>query len=155
MISADGRFVVFISYATDLVPGDTNVEYDLFLRDRVAGTTTRVSVASAGAQALGGPSYNASISADGRYISFYSYATDLVAGDTNARPDVFLHDRATGATTRINVSSAGQEGTACDAYVPSISGDGRFIAYYSACDNLVADDTNTALDVFVHDQGTV
>src|SRR5262249_3071422 len=91
-ISADGRYVVFVSAATDLVPGDTNAQTDIFVRDRSTGATQRVSVSSAGAQANSG-STSPAISADGRYVVFTSFATNLVAGDTNGLTDVFLRDR--------------------------------------------------------------
>lgn len=154
-ISADGRYIVWESGATNLVAGDTNTSVDVFLHDRIAGTTTPVSVSSTGAQASGGPSYSPTISADARYISFYSYTTDLVTGDTNAHADVFLHDRTTGATTRINVNAAGEQSTPGESYVPAISADGRYVAYYSDGSNLVTGDTNSRLDVFVYDQGTI
>lgn len=153
-LSADGRYVTFISQATNLVPGDTNLQYDSFLRDRATGTTTRVSVTSAGAQATNGASYSPVPSADGRYVTFYSYATDLVDGDTNARPDVFLRDRLDGTTVRISLTFLGAQAFNGDSYVPSISADGRFIAYYSDSADIVGGDTNGALDVFVYDQGT-
>ena len=91
-ISADGRFVIFDSFAPDLVAGDTNSKSDVFARDRLAGTTSRVSVTSAGAQA-NNQSYSYSVSADGRFVAFYSDATNLVAGDTNGFTDIFLRDR--------------------------------------------------------------
>src|SRR6188508_1225456 len=94
-ISADGRFVAFQSDASNLVAGDTNGLSDVFVRDRQNGTTERVSVSSNGAQA-DSSSGHAAISADGRWVAFYSYATNLVAGDTNGYADVFVRDRLTG-----------------------------------------------------------
>src|ERR687892_5749 len=104
-ISADGRFVAFASLATNLVPGDTNDSEDVFVRDRATGQTTRVSVASNGAQADDWSFPTPSISADGRFVAFTSFATNLVPGDTNGIDDVFVHDRATGETTRVSVAS--------------------------------------------------
>jgi Tol biopolymer transport system component len=98
-VSDDGRIVAFTSSAANLVAGDTNGHPDVFVHDRAAGTTTRVSVAGTGAQGDGAASAPA-VSGDGRYVAFTSAATNLVAGDTNGRPDVFVHDRQTGATTR-------------------------------------------------------
>ncbi len=151
-ISADGRYVAFLSFADDLVAGDTNAAYDVFVRDRQSGTTERVSVDSAGAQG-NGSSLNGSISADGRYVAFESVATDLVAGDTNGVSDIFVHDRLTGTTERVSVDSAGVQGNDF-SLAPSISGDGRFVAFLSGATNLVSGDTNLVSDVIVHDRQT-
>ncbi len=91
-ISADGRYVAFVSRAWDLVAGDTNWFVDVFVRDRQEGTTVRVSVDSSGAEGHG-ESVHPSISSDGRSVVFGGYAPDLVAGDTNGVPDIFVHDR--------------------------------------------------------------
>ena len=109
-VSADGRYVAFDSYASNVVPGDSNSSSDVFVRDLQTGATTRVSVSSAGAEA-NGDSLFASISADGRYVAFHSLASNLVVGDTNGVNDVFVHDRDTGVTTRVSVSSLGVEVT--------------------------------------------
>jgi Tol biopolymer transport system component len=153
-VSADGRYVVFATLADDLVPGDTNGLGDVFVRDRWSGTTERASVDSAGAQA-DSESYAPTISADGRWVAFGSVATNLVAGDTNGRPDCFVHDRLTGVTERVSVDSAGAEGDDSAGYAaPSISDDGRFVAFESWADNLVPGDTNGTQDIFVHDRQT-
>ncbi|MFZ1413730.1 MAG: hypothetical protein WAS73_04000 [Defluviicoccus sp.] len=156
-ISADGRFVAFESDAGNLVPGDTNAPADVFVHDRQTGTTERVSVDSAGNQA-DGSSGDPSISADGRFVAFVSYASNLVPGDTNAPADVFVHDRQTGTTERVSVDSAGNQADYRGFYVwsddPSISADGRFVAFTSRAGNLVPGDTNGAWDIFVHDRLT-
>src|SRR5262249_55118667 len=139
-ISADGRFVAFESQATNLVPGDTNGMGDVFVRDRMTGTTTRVSVASDGSQA-DGESFRPAISADGTVVVFESRATNLIAGDSNAAADVFVHDRATGATTRVSVASDGTGGDRT-SYLAGISGDARIVAFTSEATNLVPGDTN-------------
>ncbi|WP_435205048.1 TolB family protein [Micromonospora sp. bgisy143] len=148
-ISADGRYVAFISSAY-LVPGDTNGFSDVFVRDRVTGLTSRVSVSSTGAGANEG-SFSASISADGRHVVFASGASNLVADDTNGTPDVFLHDRATGLTSRVSVSSTGAEANDGSGSL-AISGDGRYIAFTSGASNLVPGDTNQVTDVFLRDR---
>jgi Tol biopolymer transport system component len=149
-VSADGRFVAFDSYASNLVDADTNGVQDIFVRDRQTGQTTRVSVASDGAQADNN-SREPMISTDGRWVVFGSDASNLVAGDTNGAQDVFLHDRETGATTRVSIATDGtQANDMCN--VPSISGDGRYIAFQSPATNLVLDDTNYSWDVFLHDR---
>ncbi|MBI2899935.1 MAG: PD40 domain-containing protein [Planctomycetes bacterium] len=153
-ISTDGRYVAFTSYAPDLVPGDSNGLADIFVRDLQTGTTERVSLDGAGGQAVGGDSYEPVLSSDGRYVAFHSWASNLVAGDTNADADVFVHDRQTGATTRVSVSSAGAEAAGGPSYGPSISADGRYVAFDSTATNLVAGDTNGYADVFVHDRQT-
>ncbi|MDO8706573.1 MAG: hypothetical protein Q7J84_16675 [Sulfuricaulis sp.] len=152
-ISADGRFVAFFSYATSLVPNDTNSTRDIFVHDRLTGQTTRVSVDSAGNQANGDSSIPA-ISADGRFVTFGSAAANLVPGDTNVSSyDLFVHDRLTGETTRVSVDSAGNQ-TEGYSYDPSISADGRLVAFRSSANNLVPGDTNGGDDIFVHDRLT-
>jgi Tol biopolymer transport system component len=148
-VSADGRFVAFESNATNLVTGDTNGVNDVFVRDRQLGTTERVSVASGGGQG-DQYSYVASISSDGRYVAFQSFADNLVAGDTNGQMDVFVRDRQAGTTVRASVSSGGVQGNS-GSYTPSISANGRYVAFASDSSNLVAGDTNGVGDVFVRD----
>lgn len=178
-MSATGRYVAFASDAEGLVPFDTNQLSDVFVRDRKAGKTQRVSVASDGAQAVGLPpaggrgytycaysdsvgdymSYDPSISANGRYIAFVSHAENLVPGDTNLAADIFVHDRKNGKTERVSVNSEGEQTMSsiaiapCSAY-PSISASGRYVSFSSIADNLVPRDTNDAHDVFVHDRQT-
>ncbi|RPI27016.1 MAG: hypothetical protein EHM61_09930 [Acidobacteria bacterium] len=116
----------------------------------LAHETTRVSVNSAGAQG-NNHSWELSISADGRFVAFQSTASNLVAGDTYGVLDVFVHDPQTGETTRVSVDSAGAQANN-HSYEPSISADGRFVAFYSQASNLVPGDTNGVVDVFVHDR---
>ena len=151
-ISRDGRFVAFGSSAANLVPGDTNARGDVFVRDRQSGTTTRVSVDGSGAQA-NGQSWRPAMSADGRLVAFASTASNLVAGDTNGAADIFVHDRLTGATTRVSVASGGAQGSG-ESNEPSLSADGRLVAFVSFSSNLVPGDTNRWEDVFVHDRAT-
>jgi len=152
LISADGRYVTFSSYASNLVLGDTNVTDDIFVHDRQTGETTRVSVDSSGIQ---GDGYSGvpSISADGRYVAFESTATNLVPGDTNGKTDVFVHDRQTGETSRVSVDSSGGEAVR-SSNTSSISADGRYVAFTSYARNLVPGDTKGYSDVFVHDRQT-
>jgi Tol biopolymer transport system component len=161
-IAADGRYVAFVSDATNLVANDTNVKSDIFVHDRdadgngiydepgpVGVSTARVSVDSVGNQ--GNENSNSpSISADGRYVAFESDADNLVADDNNGSTDVFVHDRQTGATTRVSVDLAGVEDTG-DSNNPSISADGSSVTFQSDADSLVAGDTNFAPDIFVDD----
>jgi len=149
-ISADGRFVAFDADATNLVADDTNDTTDVFIRDRTNHKTSLVSVSVAGAVG-NADSYAPSISADGRFVAFHSYASNLVGADTNAAADVFVRDRGTDTTSRASVSSAGVQGNS-DGFLPSISADGRFVAFYSGASNLVGGDTNDAFDVFVRDR---
>jgi hypothetical protein len=151
-ISADGRFVTFNSVATNLVEGDTNGVRDVFVHDRVTGETQRVSVASDGEQ-TNSDSDNAVISADGRYVTFTSSASNLVEGDTDGVSDIFVHDRVTGDTIRISVASDGTQGND-GSYWSSISADGRYVAFYYRANNLVQGDTNGAGDIIVRDLGT-
>ena len=151
-VSADGRFVCFDSWADNLVPGDTNICYDVFVRDRLTGQTTRVSVDSAGRQGRGA-SYVCAITPDGRFVAFGSDAPNLVPGDTNGYRDIFVHDRRSGETRRVSVDSAGREGNRWSDS-PSISADGRFVAFMSDAEDLVPRDLNGREDVFVHDLRT-
>ena len=151
-ISADGRLVVFYSQATNLVANDTNGDYDIFVHDRQTRQTSRVSVTSTGGQA-NGLSNNPTISANGRFVAFTSAASNLLAGDTNNVSDVYVHDRVTGATTRVSVTSTGGQASP-DSSHPDISADGRYVAFQSTASNLVAGDTNNSRDIFVHDRQT-
>jgi len=136
--SADGRFVAFVSFATNLVAGDTNNREDVFVRDRLTAATERVNIDSAGNQA-NGKSYEVVISDDGRFVGFRSNATNLVAGDSNGHHDVFVRDRQTGTTERVSVSSAGDQADD-DSQLLTISGDGRFVAFTSSASNLAPSD---------------
>jgi hypothetical protein len=149
-ISADGRYVVFQSFASNLVANDWNHREDIFVHDRVLGTTERVSVSSSGKQA-NDDSYYQAISADGRFVAFFSWADNLVVGDTNGTGDIFLHDRVTGDTELISVDQNGGP-TDGPSFAPSISADGRFVAFYSLASDIVAGDTNGNYDVFVRDR---
>jgi Tol biopolymer transport system component len=152
MVTRDGRYVSFQSDAPNVVPGDTNHEVDMFVRDVRAGTTRRVSVASDGTQADSG-SVAGMISADGTTVTFRSFASNLVPGDTNNTWDVFSHDLRTGRTTRVSVASDGTEGNDWSGD-PQASADGRHVVFPSEASNLVPGDTNGASDVFVHDLET-
>ncbi len=148
-ISADGRFVAFQSDASNLVPGDTNGQADIFVHDRQTGRTERVSVSSGGQQA-NDSSFKVAISGDGRYVAYESYASNLVAGGRTGVSDIFVRDRVKGVTSRVSVDS---QGTAAnyDSFNPSVSNDGRFVAFESRASNLVPGDTNAGSDIFVHD----
>jgi Tol biopolymer transport system component len=148
-MSGNGRYVVFESAATNLVTGDTNGATDVFVRDRAAGTTSRVSIGAAAVQA-NGASNGGAVSDDGRFVAFTSSASNLVANDTNAAPDVFVRDRQTGVTTRMSVTDGGSQATGGSGE-PTMSGDGRFVAFTSSASNLVTGDDNRAYDVFVRD----
>ncbi len=143
-ISADGRYIAFTSNSTNLVPGDGNAVYDIFVYDRQTGIVERVSAGSGGEG--NNNSYYSSISADGRYVAFDSYATNLVSGDGNAATDVFVHDRQTDVLKRVSVGSGGEGNNASSG--PSISADGRYVAFDSTATNLITGDTNGVCDVF-------
>jgi len=122
--------------------------YEVHDPEVYSSTIERVSVASDGTEG-DGYSYWSSISADGRFVAFYSFASNLIVSDTNDLSDVFVHDRQTGETTRVSVASGGTEGNN-SSYKASISADGRFVAFYSRASNLVVNDTNGIGDVFVN-----
>jgi Tol biopolymer transport system component len=151
-ISADGRWVAFLTDASNLVEEDTNKAGDIFVHDRQSGETWRVSVASDGTEG-NGRSYEPHISADGRFVVFTSDASNLVSGDTNRVSDVFIHDLQSGETRRVSLASDSRQGNS-RSYDPSISADGRFVVFTSAATNLVYGDANLSHDVFVHDLQT-
>jgi hypothetical protein len=147
-VSADGRYVAFYSYASNLVAGDTNERADVFVRDTQAGTTTRVSVDGTGAQA-DGDSFDPAVSADGRYVAFYSNASNLVAGDTNARTDAFVRDTldAVAPAAPANLSTTPSSPSNSDD-APQVTGDaeaGSTVRVYTTADcSGPADATGTA-----------
>jgi Tol biopolymer transport system component len=210
-ISADGRYVAYRSYASNLVPGDTNDRPDVFVYDRSTRQTTRVSVTSTGEQGFGYSTRNPvisgdgryvafqtdsrlvpedttfdtdvyvydrttrtttlaspgldgkpanraaarpAISADGQYVSFVSAASNLVINDTNDRYDTFVYDLTTRQTSRVSVSTTGDQANGDSRMTPAVSADGRYVAYSSSASNLVPGDTNGSTDVFVHDLAT-
>ena len=155
-VSADGRFVVFVSSATNFLIEDTNNLEDIYVHDRVNNTTQRVSLGSLSAQALGGASSAPVISGDGRFVAFASNATNLVSDDTNGSKDVFVRDRVAASTTRVSVATGGGQASACcGSDAPAISADGRYVAFESAATNLVVGDTNGLADIFLHDRKTL
>ena len=151
-LSGDGLLCAFESSATNLVIADANGASDVFLRDLGTGMTELISRSSAGTQGLGG-SFRPCLSYDGRYVAFHSSAADLVTGDTNGAPDVFVRDRLRGSLVRVSVDSVGGQalGASDDA---SISADGRWLVFSSTAANLVLGDTNAVADVFRRDQLT-
>jgi Tol biopolymer transport system component len=153
-ISANGRYVAFTSTSPDLVPGDTNALSDVFVHDLRRGTTRRVSLGAGNAQAAGF-SATPSLSADGRYVAFTSWAPDLVPADTNQVGDVFVRDLRRGTTVRASVASDGtQSNDVRYSYEPQISAGGRYVVFTSFATNLVPADTNFGSDIFVHDLRT-
>jgi hypothetical protein len=150
-VSGDGRYVAFQSLASNLVSGDANGDFDVFVRDMQTGITELASVDSSGNQANSW-SYGPVISADGRYVAFYSTATNLVAG-ANGQWQAYVHDRQTGATEPVSVDSSGNLGNNA-SYPEELTGDGRYVVFDSLASNLVAGDTNASWDVFVRDRLT-
>jgi Tol biopolymer transport system component len=146
-ISPDGLFVGFSSSSDNLVPGDTNMTRDGFLFDRETGIIERYSVSSDGSEADYGSTLP-EISADNCFVVFSSAATNLVPDDLNENSDVFIKDRETGQTERVNIAFDGSEG---DSYslTSYISEDGKYIAYESLAENMVENDRNGFMDVFI------
>jgi len=151
-LSADGRYVAFTSAASDIVAGDTNGVNDGFVFDRSTSSIERVSVATGGAESNGESSVGGipKISGDGRFIAFYSSATNLVSADTNGVRDVFLRDRAMDVTTRVSVGHQGQQLSASTQAV-WLSRDGRRIVFATAAPEVVPGDSNGAVDLFLRD----
>lgn len=151
-LSSDGRYVAFHSAASNLVSGDTNGLRDVFVYDRTTDTIEQISVANDGT-AGDFASINASISGNGRYVAFTSYASNLVGGDTNNQADIFVYDRELNSVERISVSNSGAEGNGASQDA-SISTNGRYVTFRSAASNLVSGDTNGVEDIFVYDRVT-
>lgn len=161
VISANGRYVAFQSFASNLVSGDDNTNSDVFIHDLKTGITRMVSVNTSGEEAGAFCFYTgvagtggASISADGRYVAFQSFACDLVPDDTNDAQDIFVRDLRTGVTRRASVNSNGIEGNGdifTASYSAAISGNGRFVAFTSSSNNLVPGDNNSKDDIFLRD----
>lgn len=151
VLSSDGRFVAFSSRASNLVPGEANRLYDVFVSDdsTVPPTMVRASSSPVG-QPGDAHSLWPAISADGRFVAFESRASNLVTGDTLGFYDVFVFDRCANSVRRVSVSASGGEANGASTR-PSISGDGRFVAFFSSASNLVAGDFNGVSDVFVFD----
>ena len=154
-VSANGCIVAYVSEASNIVPGDTNGAPDVFVKDCEKSSTERISVDEGKAQG-NGPSLEPSISSDGRYVAFDSYASNLVPMDTDGEADVFVHDRLAGSTKRVSVDSQGDQEAGSSypfSYEPAIGGDGDFVAFTSRASNLVPGDENEAPDIFLHDVG--
>jgi Tol biopolymer transport system component len=154
-ISADGRFVVFQSFATNLVAGETNNDLNIFLHDRLTGATDGV---NSGLDAIDGNGAAGlpAISADGRFVGFASDSTNLVPGDVNGFIDMFVYDRKTDKNHLVSVASNDAQGNGDSSgfYGPSLSADGRFVAFTASATNLIANNTNGADDVFLRDRKT-
>jgi Tol biopolymer transport system component len=147
VISADGRFVAFVSEATNLVTGDSNGVADVFIRNLDTGTTTWVSINGNGA------SYEPAINADGSKVAFTSEGTNFVTGDSNSTADVFIRDRTASTTSRVSIASGinGIQGNNASGQA-YLSGSGQLVTFISRATNLVSGDTNNAFDVFVRDR---
>jgi Tol biopolymer transport system component len=152
-VSANGRYVVFCSNASNLVRGDTNRATDIFLWDRSTRDVRRVSVGQHGVQANADAQYRAAISGDGRHIVFRSWATNLVPGDTNGEPDLFLRDLESHRTRRVSLSDEEEQANG-DSGEPIMSADGRYLAFQSTASNLVPGDTDPAHDIYLRDLQT-
>lgn len=151
-ISGDGRYVSFTSFASNLVPNDTNLKNDVFVRDRLLAQTRRPSSNLSGAsgnQESGGNK----ISLDGHFIVFDSLASDLVAGDTNNMSDVFVYDQQSQTVTRVSIGANGVQANG-DSDSARLSSDGRYVIFSSTATNLIPNDTNGVRDVFLRDLQT-
>ena len=160
-LSHDARYIAFPSFASNLIPGDTNGVADIFLRDRIAGTTELVSVALDGGPADGGSiSKLTGISGDGRFVAFQSVATNLIANDTNGTADIFVRDRCesngvavpacTPSTKRVSVAQGGGQTTG-PSTAPRLSADGRYVVFMSQAPEIVP---GAQGNLFVHDRET-
>ena len=149
VLSPNGRYVAFSSEATNLVDGDSNGRWDVFVHDRELQTTERVSVTSDGTQE-DRDSWTPALSADGRFVAFASQG-NLVDDDTDGKWDIFVRDRELQTTERVSVTND-QTAASGDSFDPGISEFGRYVAFESAASNLVDSDTNNKTDIFVYDR---
>ena len=149
-LSADGRFIAFSSWASNLVEDDTNAVDDIFVHDQLLGTTEPASQLWIVAEANAHSQYP-DISADGRYVAFHSRASNLVPGDTNNESDIFVHDQVTGVTERVSVASNGAQASTF-SFIPSISDDGRFVSFHSDASNDLTGGLAFGRNVFVYDR---
>ncbi|HKR12037.1 MAG TPA: Calx-beta domain-containing protein [Pyrinomonadaceae bacterium] len=154
VVSANGRFVAFESFAFNIGPDGNNGRKDIFLRDLQTGITTLVSVNLAGDAGGNQDSQNPAISADGRYVAFESRASNLAANDTNTFSDIFVRDMQTGVTTLVSVNSTGTGSGNEESIKPTISANGRVVLFQTLASNLSSIDTNNTLDVFARDLQT-
>lgn len=152
-ISGNGRFVVFRSSSTVLVPGDTNNAFDVFLRDLDQNLMERVNLGPGDIQALGGQAFLPTVSDDGNVVAYSSTQNNLVTGDTNGVIDIFVRVRSPATTRRVSVSSAGLQANGASD-LPVVSSNGRYVVFTSAANNLVAGDVNGLQDIFRHDLAT-
>jgi hypothetical protein len=150
-VNANGRYVAFASAADDVAINDTNGLSDVFVRDQRASTNILISIAPNGFSG-NGPSFEPSITADGRYVAFSSYASNLVAGDSNKSQDVFLRDLQAGTTTLVSVGQDGVSFGSSNSWQPTISVDGRYVLFHSLARNLAAGTVGFGLEnIFLRD----
>ncbi len=152
IVSDDGRFVSFTSFARSLVPGDRNATFDAFVRDRVLRSTERISVSSSGVEGNDG-SFAGRITPDGRYALLYSFATNLVQGTSYAGVQIYVRDRQNGTTEHATLGFGGAMPNR-ECYAASISADGRIVSFWSSATNLVNVNTNFRANAFVTDRST-
>jgi len=146
-ISANGRHVVFDSSASNLVSEDSNEVKDVFVHDRETGLTALVSIAIDGSQG-DGDSTIASISGDGSYVVFQSFANTLISNDNDGFSNVFIHHRYVGITEQVSVSSYGGQANS-HSYQPAISADGHYVVFQSQANNIISNDNNASSDIFI------
>ncbi|RPJ43519.1 MAG: hypothetical protein EHM21_11395, partial [Chloroflexi bacterium] len=152
-IASGGRYVAFESPANDLLPGVISGSWDEYLRDLQTGQIERTSTRSGGAPVYNPGAYTSppALSENGRYVVFMSEAVDLVTGDTNRMPDIFLHDRSTNTTELVSITLTGKSGNDA-SFTPAVSADGRFVVFQSFAGDLVQGDTNNSMDIFIRDR---
>lgn len=148
-ISGDGRFIAFSSVASDLVAGDLLGQRDVFVRDLLLGTTTRLSEGLSGE--ADGDSDHPTVSASGSHVAFQSRATNLVADDGVVTLDIFVCDLGTLAVERVSVNNAGDGGDG-DSSVADLSADGSLVVFASLAENLDGGAPGSEEDVFLRDR---
>jgi Tol biopolymer transport system component len=153
-LSADGRFLVFVSDANNLVTNDANGTVDVFIRDRQLKRTLLISINGDGSQSANGTSCCPMVSTNGQWVVFQSNASDLVANDNNGQADIFVRDQSTGETRLVSVAMDASGSGNGPSTNPQMTPDGRFVLYESQASNLASDDTNQAIDVFLYDRFT-
>jgi hypothetical protein len=154
VLSAEGRYLAFSSQATNLVESDLNNARDIFVRDLQVGRTILVSVNRAGSGPASGDSDQPYISADGRYVTFRSVATDLVAEETHGEPNLYVRDLVMGTTRLLSAARSGSAGGNSRSSMAVISANSRVVVFESFASDLAAGDFNNQQDVFYTQLGS-
>jgi len=153
-ISADGRYIAYESSAADIVANDSNGTYDIYIYDAVTDITILASKSKLGTGTANSASKAPSLSSDGRYVTFYSSATDMASTDTDTKNDVFIYDRVTNVTALVSINTSLAGSGNGNSWNAKISKGANYVTFSSTSSDLVLNDTNNSTDVFLYDVTT-